>query len=295
LKYYPIGRGKAVRESAGTSSEKEARRMLRARLKESAGSSFIGKAEDRITFDDLFAEIEADYQSNNRRSIGSLYTRKKPLRGFFGRMRAIEIKPSHIAEYKRSRFADGIANGTINRELACLKRMFKLGMVNGLITSSPHITMLEEAPPGRIPDQGRLPDRTATSAGDLADFAGFLFRSGWRVGEARKLRWSDVDLDAGEITLRAANSKNKRARVLILDGEIRQVIGRALKKQRPGMPVFWMDRYHRTGEKVRNRLVGLTKFGSGLAARLDFLACSSTTSAAARFGTIPGPGRQKRS
>jgi integrase len=257
IKYYPAGRGKAERESTHTTSEKEARRMLRARLEESGRSNFIGKAEDRITFDDLFAELEADYKANKRRSLAAIYVRRKPLKAFFGRMRAIEITSRHIAEYKRQRAADGKANGTINRELAALKRMFKLGVKNGLISSAPGIGMLDEAPPREgfltkgdfLAVQEHLPE-------DLRDFAGFLYRSGWRIGEARKLEWSDVDLEADEITLRSVNSKNKKPRLLALDGELRAIIDRAAVCRRPGTPVFWMDRYHRTGESVRPQPIG---------------------------------------
>jgi integrase len=46
----------------------------------------------------------------------------------------------------------------------------------------------------------------------MAPFVATVLLSGMRFGEALALKWADVDLDAGVITLRAAATKTKRAR-----------------------------------------------------------------------------------
>jgi site-specific recombinase XerD len=51
-----------------------------------------------------------------------------------------------VKEYVATRREEGAANGTINRELACLKRMFKLAYQSTppKVARIPHIPMLEE-------------------------------------------------------------------------------------------------------------------------------------------------------
>jgi integrase len=59
----------------------------------------------------------------------------------------------------------------------------------------------------------------------LKDPVSFLYLSGWRSGEMKSLEWRDVG--QGAIRLRAANSKNKKPRVLPLRGELAEMIERA--------------------------------------------------------------------
>ena len=62
----------------------------------------------------------------------------------------MSITPANIEDYIGSRLKGGLANGTINRELTCLKRMYSLAIKWGDATINPvkEVDFLEE-PPGR--------------------------------------------------------------------------------------------------------------------------------------------------
>lgn len=66
--------------------------------------------------------------------------------------------------------------------------------------------------------------------------AGFLYVTGWRKGAVCSLQWlrdcqlrfdDDDNLFGGSVTLQAEHSKNKRAYVLPLKGELLEVMRRA--------------------------------------------------------------------
>jgi integrase len=54
---------------------------------------------------------------------------------------------------------------------------------------------------------------------------------GTREGELIKLEWSEVDLEAGQITLKRYNTKTKKPRVLPLYGEMKQFLQMAKERR----------------------------------------------------------------
>ena len=69
---------------------------------------------------------------------------------YFRGQNLMSITPASIEDYIGSRLKDGLANGTINRELTCLKRMYSLAIKWGDATHNPvkKVEFLKE-PPGR--------------------------------------------------------------------------------------------------------------------------------------------------
>ncbi len=58
----------------------------------------------------------------------------------------------------------------------------------------------------------------------LKDFVLFGFLVGWRKGEIASLAWEDVDGDC--VRLRGENSKNGEGRVIVLEGELAELMER---------------------------------------------------------------------
>ena len=59
-------------------------------------------------------------------------------------MKAIDITTASVGRYKTLRLKENVAPVTVNRELAALKRMFRLGLRQGLVATLPYISMLAE-------------------------------------------------------------------------------------------------------------------------------------------------------
>jgi integrase len=139
-----------------------------------------------------------------------------------------------VSAYVRERQQENAANGSINRELAALKRAFTLATRAGKINSAPYIRLLEEnnSRRGFLDHGGFLALRDGLPT-YIKDPVTFLYLSGWRVSEMRTLEWRDVDFLGREVRLRLEVSKNKNGRVLPVRGELLEIMERAKEARRP--------------------------------------------------------------
>lgn len=229
-------RGREHRESThttGTKGETLAGKLLKKRLGEIGRGHLIGPQEEKVTFEDMAADLERDYTMNGRRSAKTLQYQLRHVRAGFALMRAIDMTTDRIRAYVTQRQAEKAANATINRELAALRRMFTLAVQASRLSSRPHIPMLEEhnARQGFL-DHGSFLTLRDHLPDALKDPVTFLYFSGWRVSEMRGLEWRDVDLTGHVVRLRPELSKNKDGRVLPLNGELLEVMERANGQRR---------------------------------------------------------------
>lgn len=202
-KYYVNGR--AVRESTGCEKEKEGRAFLKRREGAVANGAPIMPRADRITYDELAADLRRHYTTTGARDLREAGKRLRHLDRFFTGARAVTITPARITEYvetrqKATRRPDGTekpgaANGSINRELSVLGAMLRRGYKNNKVLRLPMIEKLEEAAPraGFFEDhqyeavRQRLPE-------DLQAATALMYTYGWRVGEVLSREWRHVDL-----------------------------------------------------------------------------------------------------
>jgi hypothetical protein len=137
--------GKQVCESARTDDKVEARRLLQARVGQIAEGRFVGPAAERVTFEDLAEMILTDYRINGKKSLPDVEQKLRlHLRPFFSHKRAHDITTVDVKAFIAKRQEEGSSNGKINRELACLKRMFNLALQAEKITRKPYFSMLAE-------------------------------------------------------------------------------------------------------------------------------------------------------
>src|SRR4029077_3772540 len=69
------------------------------------------------------------------------------LDGFFAGYRAAEVTTDDVRKFIIDQQAKGLSNGSVNRSLAALKRMYNLARRDGRLRNIPYIPMLKEAPP----------------------------------------------------------------------------------------------------------------------------------------------------
>jgi hypothetical protein len=143
IKYYQGGR--AVRESTGTDKETVARRMLRRREGDVERGIPIVPQMGKITFEDAAADLLNDYTINGKKTHADTKRRiELHLTPAFKGKRLLSISTADVRGYAAARQEAGAANGTVNRELSALKRMFTLAVQAGKLHAKPHIPTLRE-------------------------------------------------------------------------------------------------------------------------------------------------------
>lgn len=209
--YYHCGR--LIRESSGSSKPSVAAKLLKRRLGEIGQGRLIGPEVERTTFADLAQMLFDDYRLNSRKSLDRAQRSVEHLKPVFGLDRAVNITPDRIAAYVASRMR--VAKpATIRLELAALKRMFTLGLRAGRVAYKPAFPTLsiQNARTGFF-EPRELEAVLTHLSDDLRPLVRFLALTGWRVSEARSLRWSQVDFAGGVVRLEVGTTKSGAGRV----------------------------------------------------------------------------------
>lgn len=217
-------RGRLIRESSRSTVREEAERFLKRRMGEIASGQFHGLAPERIRIVNLLADMVQDYALHERKSSPQLRSRLKHLRTL-GEIRAADFNTEHIRRYIAERQKQGACNTTINRELQVVKRALALALECDppKITRAPYIRLLPEnnVRTGFLDDKQYLKLREELPQ-YLKPIFVVAYHLGNRLGELRYLRWGQVDLERKQIRLNATQTKNKKARVLPIYGEMLQ-------------------------------------------------------------------------
>lgn len=121
--------GQVFRESSKSSKHDDAKRLLKRRVGEVADGRFAGLGPERIRFSELAEGVLDDYRNNERSSLSHVERRLRlhelPA---FESIRAADLGTAHIEKYIGDRRRQRASNGSINRELAIVKRAFRLAL-----------------------------------------------------------------------------------------------------------------------------------------------------------------------
>ena len=158
LKYYR--NGMPVRESSGTDKKRKAEKMLRQRIGEIATGTYVEAVDRKISIDELYSALLDDYKNNELASYeGALQRWQRPakegepmpgpgrLKQNFGGWRALAVTTDMLNKYVAACRDLGLSNATINRDIAALRRAFKLALRAGKIQKCPNFPHLKESAP----------------------------------------------------------------------------------------------------------------------------------------------------
>jgi len=220
IQYYR--NGKPYRESTKSTKESDAKRKLKKR----EGEEIPGIHFEKVWFDELAEDALRDYRINQRKSLDRLELSIDHLKGVFEGIKVINIDTPRIREYIEHRKEEGAANGTINRELAALKRMLKLGegQTPPKVNRVPFIPMLRENNVRKgFFEHGDFVALRDALPEYLKGFVTFAYKTGWRVSEIKNLTWNQVDLEQKIVRIEGDQTKNAEARTVYLDEELEAI------------------------------------------------------------------------
>jgi integrase len=230
LKYYQNGR--PVRESSGTTQKKTAAALLATKVGKVAAGEPLPPRVDRVLYDEAAADLRRDYRVSGERDLKDVEKRLAHLDRFFRGRRLVSIRPALIAEYVEQRQAPTLAkdgttakagarNGTVNRELSMLGKLFRLAMDNDKALRVPRIRKLREADArAGFVERERFEAIARHMPEPHALALRICYALGWRRGEVFGLGWRHVDLQRGALRLEPGETKNLEGRTAFLPADL---------------------------------------------------------------------------
>ncbi len=247
--------GKAIRESTHETDPRKAEKFLHRRLGEIASGNFIGPNLERIRVSELAEDLERDYKINGRKSAEWASRRwTLHLKPFFGHLRTVNVTSAQIARYIDQRQREGAEPASINRELAFLKRAFRLGAQSTppKVRVVPYIPMLRESNVRKGFLDGASYVRLASECAKVGLWLRAIFECGhtygWRHEELVGLRVNQVDLFAGMIRLEPGETKNDDGREVSLTQKARDLLVQCIRGKGPDDLVFTRDKGEPLGD-----------------------------------------------
>jgi integrase len=213
----------------------------------------------RISYEELRETFYKDYEVNKRKSLrrdkngNSHLDKVARLDGFFAGYRASEIDADMIRKFIDEQQKKGLANGTINRSISALRRMFNLAKHDGKIRELPYFPTVKEAAPRQGFFEGEQYDTLSRALPDYLRLTLALgYYTGMREGEVLGLKWSQVDFLSNVIRLRAGTTKNDEGREIPIVPQLRVLIDEQHARRQPECEhvCFRIDRVGRA-EKIR--------------------------------------------
>jgi integrase len=236
-------RGIARRESSHSTDRVVAEKLLKKRLAECLTQTYTPSVNVKI--DKLIEDLLAEYRIHSSKTIDDSERRwELHLKPFFTHRKASDLTTDCIRRYVAQRQAKGAANGTINRELALLKRAFHLGLecTPPKVRTVPFFPMLKESDPR----SGFLESASYAALAKECARVGLWLRTmfeighsfGWRHSEVLNLRVRQVDLFAGSIRLNVGETKNNAGREVSMTQAVRILLSECVRGKQPDDRVF---------------------------------------------------------
>jgi integrase len=243
--------------SSGSRERAVAETMLRDQLGQRDRGAPVLPDPRRLSVDSLLEILKTEYRLNRRRSLDRADLSCRHLLRFFAGRAAASVTGVDVAKYCDLRLGEGVAPATVNRELAALRRAYRLARRDGVIATMPAITALQE---DNVRTGFLEPDQFTTVCRYLqpteADCARFMYITGWRSrSEVFPLSWPQVDWAGGLVRLEPGTTKNRKGRAFPLMPQLRVLLERRLEHTRrceraQGRIIPYV--FHRSGRPIKS-------------------------------------------
>lgn len=233
-----------VRESARTTDYGEAVKLLQRKLAEHViGGRSAGP--EHIYIAALLQLVVDDYRRNDKADLRETEQRvNRLLKPAFGHLRPAEFTTRSLHDYIQQRQKLGRKNATINRELAHLRRAFRLGFQHDpqLVLRLPAIKALKEdnVREGFLePESYRLILEALSE--EIKPVFVVAYHLGTRTGELLALKRSWVDLKEGLIYVNGRVTKNRKPKTAPIYGDMGAWLDMLLSRGRTESPnCIWL-------------------------------------------------------
>ena len=221
-----VYQGGQIRKSTETTDRKLAQKIYdKVKWEIASGKWFERLPGEEKTFEQMMEKF-LDEHASKKASYRSYESYVRNLNPFFGDYALTSITPKVINEYKLKRRNDGVKPGSINRELAILKKAFNLALKEWeWVRENPasKVSMEEENNKRdrwlSDDEEERLLEACSPRLKELVIFA---LNTGMRLSEILTLNWKGIDLFRKTITV--FKSKNKEMRTIPMNQTIFEML-----------------------------------------------------------------------
>lgn len=266
IRYYDV-KGRRRLETTKSTDRNEAEKQLRKRLSAKDAGVSPDAAVGKLTLKEATDDLINDYNVNGRRSLPEVKRKiELHLLPYFGeRRRMVSITTADmrafIAERQGEEKTDNgtitkrpASNAEINRELAALRRAFRLAVRAGRLLQCPHVPMLQERNTRRgFLESDQIVAICAALPEEIRPIVKFSYATGWRTAsEVLPLEWRNIDWGGRCVRLDAHTTKNGEARTFPFTTEIETVLkGQLAEHERlKTIGTICPFVFHRNGERI---------------------------------------------
>ncbi len=223
-----IVRGTRIYESTGTGDLAEAERHLNRRINEVLEQAIYGRQKERT-----FIEAATKYlDETEKKSLARDAVTLRAVMPYIGGIKLKRIHMGTLEQFIINRREAGIKNGTLNRDIAVIRRVLTLAARlwrdedgNAWLNEIPMLQQLKSDSRKPYPiswdEQTRL---LAELPQYLADMVLFAVNTGCREQEICGLRWQDEIIGEGMFVLPGDRTKNGEERIIPLNSVARSVV-----------------------------------------------------------------------
>lgn len=231
IAYYD-GSGRQIQENSRTTSERLAATLLRQRLQEIDQGVPVALAR-KLRYEDIRKSLLLDYKVKGNKGLeedkhGEPYIWGLNHTDQYFRSRLVRtIKTDALYRFIEKKQKEGLANATINRCLALLKRAMNIARRDGKLAAVPYFPMLKEdnIRTGFINRADFIKLRDAMPE-HLSPLVTFLYFTGCRIGAALSIKRSQIEFEDERALLRLERNqvKNEEPILLPLPAELTEAV-----------------------------------------------------------------------